>query len=190
MARKSIDEIGICPALCSQSEFANLIGITPRRVRELNTKGTLVLEGKKVLAIESLHKYLGEMRKRAQGRAGEDGIDLASERAKLTIIQRQREEIALSIDLGQVMNHADVADGWAKFASVVKSSMLGLPTQLRAALGPHITAHDGQVIDEVVRDNLSRMADELSGGSVPGASGPKDLSLDGQKAPRATKKRR
>jgi phage terminase Nu1 subunit (DNA packaging protein) len=163
------------PATMTKAQFAALCGISVRVVADLAGRGTLVYAGRSLRMPDSLHRYLDSLRKSAMGRQGSDGSDLVNEKAKLTRIQSETAEIQLRKARGELLDLPEVAEGWSRITGVVRSAVLGIPSQARAKL-PHLTPHDGQVIDRVCRDALEIAADELVGAPIPGSSGPADLS--------------
>jgi phage terminase Nu1 subunit (DNA packaging protein) len=169
------------PETLTQAQFARLCNLSTRVVQDLAGRGILVYSGRNLRMPDSLHRYLDNLRKSAQGRQGTDGSDLISEKAKLTRMQAETAEITLKKARGELLDMHEVAEGWSRITSVVKSSVLGIPSRARAEL-PHLNAHDGQILDRVCRDTLEMAADELLGAPVAGATGPADLQ-SGEKSP-------
>jgi phage terminase Nu1 subunit (DNA packaging protein) len=174
-AGKSAPETLPFPGTLTQAQFGRLCNLSTRVVQDLAGRGILVFSGRSLRMPDSLHRYLDNLRKSAQGRQGFDGSDLISEKAKLTRMQADTVEITLRKARGELLDMHEVADGWGRITSVVKSAVLGIPSRARMEL-PHLTAHDGQILDRVCRDTLEIAADELQGAPVAGSIGPQDLS--------------
>lgn len=163
------DIVSALPEKCTQGAFAQLIGVSIRTVRDLRLRGVLKADkAGNIYVLAALHEYHKALRAQAQGRSGQDGLDLASERAKLTRLQIEEQEMKNATTRGGLLKLEDVKVGWGRFATVVRTSVLSIPSKARSRI-PHMTAHDGEVLGEICRDVLMDAADEISDGAVPGA---------------------
>ena len=174
MARKRFSP-AVLPETMTVAEFGAMIGMAPRNARDLSSRGLAHLDADgRVRVAPSLKAYIEHLRQQAQGRKGENGIDLASERAMFAKEQRIEQQMRNARLRGELISLSDVKIGWTRFASVVRIAFLGLPTKIISAV-PHMSPHDGQVVAEVCRNVLIDTAEELGDGSVTGAE-PDDLS--------------
>lgn len=163
----------------SGSDFAALLNISPRAVRDLAERGLLVKAAAgRYETLGSLRTYIDHLRRQAAGRATETGLNLADERAKTEKLKQEDFTLSIAIKRNKMLAREAVREGWTRFASIVRSSYLSLPSKIRAAV-PHLTAHDAVVIDRIVRERLEDAAAELEGGKVPGAVAPSDLTGGG-----------
>lgn len=166
------------PETASGAELASLFNITPRFVRDLAERGILVRAddkgGKGFAVLASLRAYMDHLRRMAAGRTSE-GLSLADERAKTEQL-KQQELIDRKADRDRKNIPREVVrEGWTRFATIVRTSFLSLPSKIRAAV-PHLTAHDTVTIGAIVRERLEDAAAEIEGGAVPGAVLPSELS--------------
>lgn len=164
------------PSTCTRSQFGALVGLSERSISELVGKSIVVLgSDKRVKTKESLLSYIKHLREQAAGRDAE-GLNLATERALLARTQREEQEMKNAKLRGETMTLQEVKEGWSRFATIVRTSILSLPSRIRARV-PHLTPHDGVEIESEIRLVLEEAAEELEGGAVPGARGPEALGL-------------
>ena len=112
------------------------------------------------LPLETLHAYHEHLRDRAAGRSTSAGASLADERAALAKTQREIEEIKLAKMRGEVLDLDETSEAWGRIAATVRGKMLSLSGRVRAKLSD-LTPHHGKVIDQIVRDDLNDIADEV-----------------------------
>ena len=160
--------LGHWPATASIVQLAELVGISPRAMRDRQAKGELVPAPQKgqFLTIPSLHNYLTSLRQSAQGRATTDGgLSLADERAKSEQVNRQIAELKLAQIRGEVLTLDEVATAWAALAMQLRASVLALPGKARSTI-PHLTPHDGEKLRLLCREALGLLAEEVEVGVV------------------------
>ena len=174
MAKVTTSGLAGVPNTLKISEYAALTGQSSRNVQDLALRGVLVLDDKRRIKVrESLAGHFKHLREQAQGRKGDNGVDLAGERALLAKEQRLEVQMRNAKLRGELIPVQDVKEGWTRFASVVRIAFLGLPTKIISAV-PHMSPHDGQVVAEVCRNVLIDASEELKDGVVMGAR-PDDL---------------
>jgi terminase small subunit / prophage DNA-packing protein len=85
--------------MATLKEVADHLGISPRRVRQLCDEGTLPKPpAKGALDIDTCRMaMLKHLREAAAGRASTSGADLAGERARLAVSQRERVDLDIAI---------------------------------------------------------------------------------------------
>jgi len=165
------------PEIVTGAQMAVILGVNRRTMLDLAARGILArtVRGQYRL-LDSLHKYHQHLRDQAAGRANSpSGKSLADERAELTSIQKQREQISLDRELRAVLTFEEVKDGWTRIAGKTKSVMLGMTSRIRFAL-PHLTAYDGEAISEVCREALEDIASEVESSAVVPGSSSRDLA--------------
>lgn len=123
--RKSCDNLCVInpDAPCTQTVFANLIGVTRPLVSQLIEKGRFQ-EGQTLR--EWLHAYCASLREVASGRAPKpekvadpDALDLGQEKAALTRTQRLIQEIKLGVTKGEYAPIGVLADTLAGASGAV-----------------------------------------------------------------------
>ncbi len=140
-----------------------------RALSDLDKKGVLVKGKKKgtYLTKPSLETYITKLRATAAGRSEEVKNPLADERLANERVLRQLNEIKLAQAKGDVLTLDEVEESWAAFAAALKSAVLGIPGRARTNI-PHLTAHDGETLKNIVRDVLTDMAGEVEAGVIGG----------------------
>jgi len=147
------------------AEFGHDIDMNPRGVRDLIAKGIVIRDGRgRILLVESRHRYINSLREVKSKHGG----SLADARAKLAEAQLIEQNLKNQKMLGDLISVSDAQTAWGRFATVVKSSVLAIPSRARALI-PHLTAHDGQTLRQLCTDVLVEAAENLEGGDVVGA---------------------
>lgn len=159
------------PVSISRSELAKFLGISTRAVNDHALRGNLVRapQAGRFLFQESVQKYTASLRDQAMGRSTATGTTLQDERAKTEAVNREIAEIKLAQLRAENLTYAEVSESWSNLASMLKQKLLALPSKARSTI-PHLTAHDGQTLNLLIRDVLSELADEVESGAVIGAS--------------------
>lgn len=159
------------PATCSIADLAVMLGVSTRTVRDLDQNGTIVrAPGRgRFETTASINGYLKRLREQAAGRASQNGVSLADERAQTERISRQIQEIKLAEMRGEVLTLDEISASWSSFASAVKSGVLSIPGRARSTI-PHLTAHDAAVLKQICRDVLQEMAEEVDVSVISGDS--------------------
>mgnify|MGYP000194478407 FL=1 len=152
------------PGLATESEMAQLLGITANRVRTLARDGMLhrPVRGRYDVRA-SLKTYIGDLRNKASrlGYAGGKHLgksDLEAEKLRLARQQADKIEIQNAAARGELVKASDVERAWASALRDVRAAMLAVPSRCGATL-PHLTAHDIAEIDREIRAALEGLAD-------------------------------
>ncbi|BBU54069.1 hypothetical protein KU6B_03340 [Mameliella alba] len=157
-------ETDTIPALATESEMAQLLGITANRVRTLARDGMLhrPVRGRYDVRA-SLKIYIGDLRDKAS-RLGYAGgkhpgkSDLEAEKLRLARQQADKIEIQNAAARSELVKATDVERAWASVLRDVRAAMLAVPSRCGATL-PHLTAHDVAEIDREIRAALEGLAD-------------------------------
>lgn len=168
---ESEEFLATLPEVVTGAQMAVILGMSRRTMLDLAARGVLARTHRgQYRLLDSLHRYHRHLRDQATGRAGTPtGKSLTDERAELTAVQKQREQLALQREMRTVLTFEEVKDGWTRIATKTKGTLLGLTSRIRFAL-PHLTSHEGEQIAAVCREALEEIADEIGGtGPVPGA---------------------
>lgn len=157
-------ETDTIPALATESEMAQLLGITTSRVRTLARDGMLhrAVRGRFDVR-KSLQTYVGDLRDKASrlGYAGGKHLgksDLEAEKLRLAKEQADKIEIQNAAARGELVKSSEVERAWAAVLRDVRAAMLAVPSRCGATL-PHLTAHDIAEIDREIRNALEGVSD-------------------------------
>lgn len=131
-------------APCTQTAFAELVGIGQPAVSELVARGVLSPGD---TAGQWLHAYCAGLREVAAGR-GMDG-ELAYQRAELARVSRERAEIKLKVERAEFAPVALIEQVLASVGRGVAGLLEPLPAQLHK-LCPALTPDDVRVIQTEV----------------------------------------
>lgn len=160
------------PEVCSKADLSLLLGISIRALGDLHAKGVLVPAAKRgtYQTMPSVKAYIDRLRMVAANRSEDQRNPLNDERIKSEQVGRQIQEIKLAQMRGEVMTLEEVSESWTKFATMMKSSALTIPSKARTMI-PHLTAHDAETIKIIVKDMLNDLADEVEGAVIGGEPG-------------------
>jgi phage terminase Nu1 subunit (DNA packaging protein) len=105
-------------------------------------------------------------------RAG--NIDYNKERARLTKLQADRQEVELQIIEKELLKANDVATEWSKLLSDIKNRFLSLPTRAATLLqGVDTPTETKKILDNLVREVLQDLANGTQGDDSKGRAGVK-----------------
>lgn len=157
------------PETCSKADLAKLLGISIRSIRDQEVTGILVPAASRgrYETLPSIQNYLSRLREQAAGRATNGGKNLADERAEETRIDKEIKALKLAQLKGEVLSLDEITASWGAFAGAVKAMLLTLPSKARTNI-PHLTAHDGEVLRDMVRDMLLDLSDEVEASVIAG----------------------
>jgi len=157
------------PDVCSKADLSLLLGISIRALGDLHAKGVLVPAAKRgtYQTIPSVNAYIDKIRAAAAGRSEEQRNPLNDERMHDVRVNRQISELKLAQLRGEMLSLDEVTESWTKFAAMVKSAALAIPSKARTQI-PHLTAHDAETLKTLMKDMLNDLADEAAD-SVVGA---------------------
>jgi len=71
--------------------------------------------------------YIRRLREQAAGRAATNGLDLASERARLARLQADKLEAELAAKRGDIITLTEAVMGWSDLVNAFRQKMLSLP---------------------------------------------------------------
>jgi hypothetical protein len=109
--------------------------------------------------------YVRRLREVAAGRSTPDGdLDLVAERAALAKVQRERIELELAEQRGEIVRVEDVLNTWAGHINTTKTALLGLPARIAGQIaGPGKRAE----VEAVLRAEIKETLTELSTNGMP-----------------------
>lgn len=137
--------------------------MSDRSIRDLAARGVVERDARGRYPLEaSIARYCNHLREMAAGRSGDDGSrSLVSERARLAKAQADEREAKLAAMRGELLPAGEVLEEWSSIMCQVRAGMLAVPSRVRQRLG-HLTADDGEIIDQEIRDVLSELASDAS----------------------------
>lgn len=107
--------------MTTQIEIAQHLDLSTRQIRELQSAGVF---SKSATLDEARLAYIRRLREQAAGRAATNGLDLASERARLA-----RLEAELAAKRGDMVSLTEAVMGWSDLVNAARQKMLSLPVR-------------------------------------------------------------
>ena len=157
----------------SKAEISSWVDVTPRALdKHLDL---LVRDGRGYDLKASVRAYCRHIRSIAAGHGTEaEAADLAKERALLAREQREGQALRNAQSRNELVRADEAQAEWEDILSMIRANMLTVPVVAQQRL-PHLSKHDAHVLGEVVRDLLTRSADdegpEFEDAEEEGASG-------------------
>jgi phage terminase Nu1 subunit (DNA packaging protein) len=118
----------------SHSESAVHLDLSERSIRDWEAK--LGLQGTEYSLNDIRLAYIRSLRETAAGRATDGDLNLASERAALARVQRQRIELANAATAGNLVDRQRVELAAAYAGRLLRDSIMSVPPKI----SPHIAA--------------------------------------------------
>ncbi|MER0171366.1 MAG: hypothetical protein DU489_12315 [Nitrosomonas sp.] len=112
--------------MTTQIEIAQHLDLSTRQIRELQSAGVF---SKSATLDEARLAYIRRLREQAAGRAATNGLDLASERARLAKMQADKLEAELAAKRGDMISLAEAVMGWSDLVNAFRQKMLSLPVR-------------------------------------------------------------
>src|SRR3984893_17204725 len=138
--------------------LAGLLDLEMTSITALACSGIVVgsgVRGRYLLA-PAVRNYVRHLREIAAGRQGNE-LNAVDEDARLKIAQRQNYELKNSILSGSAIPYEAIAPAWARVVRAIRSAMLAIPGEARFRL-QHLTPRDTEVLNEIIRDQLTAAA--------------------------------
>lgn len=144
----------------SETDLADLLGLTSSRIRTLTRDGTL----KRVAPAtydrrEAVRSYCHALREALtkKGHASKGGDAMAAEKLRLAAALAEKAERANAAARGELIPAAQVAREWSEVLRGVRAGLLSLPSRVGSRLG-HLTPHDLSEIDLEIRSTLNDLS--------------------------------
>jgi len=84
-------------------------------------------------------------------------LNAVDENARLKISQRKNFDLKNAILEGNVVPYEQIFPAWARVVRAIRSARLAVPGKARFRL-QHLTPRDAEVINEIIRDQLTAAA--------------------------------
>ena len=146
----------------STADLAHLLVTTPKTIATYAGLGVVKRRGRgKYDEVASVRGFAKHMR--AQQRKGATATStVASERAALLKVQRQRAELELAKAKGDLVSYSMVVDEFAANCTIVRNELLRIHGVL---LNSSVDHHVAKLVDDRIREALTTLAD---GGTIEG----------------------
>lgn len=144
----------------SETDLADLLGLTSSRIRTLTRDGVLKRTGKATFdRREAVRAYCHALREALtkKGHASKGGDAMAAEKLRLAAALAEKAERANAAARGELIPAAQVAREWSEVLRGVRAGLLSLPSRVGSRLG-HLTPHDLSEIDLEIRSTLNDLA--------------------------------
>ena len=144
---------------CSTSELAEILGLSDRRIRQLEQQGVISKIGRgKFNLAQAVQQYITWIKSQAAAKSEEE-LDLKKEKTLLTRAQRQKAELELQIMRGELHRAEDVERVMNDMLGAFRARCLTIP--IKAA--PRIQGEtDIVTIQEVIKKEVYEALSELS----------------------------
>lgn len=139
--------------------LASLLDLSVVNVHELAKDGTIVkVDGStgRFLLETSVRTYVRHLREIAAGRQGRE-LNAVDENARLKISQRRNIDLKNAVLEGTMVPLEAIRPAWARVMRAIRTAMLAVPSSARFRL-QHLTPRDGEIILEIIRDQLEAAA--------------------------------
>ncbi len=139
------------------SEMMQLTGLSRARLSELVAAGVIPKSERGFFPYpDAPAAYCAHLRESAAGRSD---TDLSQARARLAMLQGDGHALKNAVARGEYLLTTHVRDRWDTAASTIQIRVMGAVTEIAQAL--HLTRHDTETVDRVIRDALTQAADEI-----------------------------
>lgn len=142
----------------SEAEFAALIGLTSRQVRNYARDGIIVKNANKRFDAAEVAKYCAHVRSRLH-KGVPRNEELTAERIRKERAAAEKIELQNAAARGELLPSAEVLATWSGILRDVRGGLLALPARCAAEL-PGLTKAEVAKIDRLVRDALEDLADD------------------------------
>src|ERR1700730_13253502 len=138
--------------------LAGLLDLDVRSIQQLAQARIMVRSGARgrYLLGPSVRNYIRHLREVAAGRQGSE-LNAIDENARLKIAQRRNYDLKNSILEGSAIPYEAIAPAWARVVRAIRSGLLAGAGKARFRL-QHLTPRDAEVINEIIRDQLTAAA--------------------------------
>lgn len=140
-----------------QKELGDLLGVSVTTVGEYERRG--IWERGDTLRVQ-LHKYISYLRERAAGRAAAGGLDLATERAALAAIQKEKVELEVQKMRGELVDAALTRRELFTLARHVRNLFQSLPNRVALQVAAE---SDHRAVYEVLEGEVDQILLDLVG---------------------------
>jgi phage terminase Nu1 subunit (DNA packaging protein) len=135
--------------IVSAVDLAQWLNLTDKRIFQLAKEGVVVKVGRNQYDLQqSIINYIKYLRAQAEG----SSLSLQDERAKLTALKSEREQLELDIRRGDFISRKDVEDDAANTARIVRDNLLSIADRVSSLVAP---ATDPQQIHSIISSEIN-----------------------------------
>lgn len=150
------------------SEMMRVTGLSRARLSELVSAGVIPKSERGFFPYpEAPAAYCSHLRESAAGRSD---TGLSQARARLAMLQGDGHALENAVLRGEYLRAADVTMRWDTAAGLIRADLLAAASAIGSAI-PHLSRHDIETIENILRAALTHAADEIDS---LGDIGPKD----------------
>lgn len=154
--------------ILSAQDLATLLGVSVRQVQLLVKEGVIVrVEAGKFDAAKSVQNRIAQASQKVSGQVAKASLD--KEKTRLAKEQADAQRLKNMALRGEMVPRAEVEREWTDVMRTVRTAVIACTSRIRNRL-PHLTAHDGQVIDRELREALTALADDAAAQSDSSSS--------------------
>lgn len=154
-SRKDLANLYISPV-----GFGRAIGVSGRRVNQLIADGVLVRDKNGKLEAETqLLKYCLYLKNQKETKDDEAKVDYWDEKAKHEKAKRELTEIRLDKTLLKMHDAQDIELVLSEMLTNLRTQLLGIPTQLAAALANKTSEEIYTVMTEAIETRLAELSE-------------------------------
>lgn len=153
----NIDEVTV-----STKVLSDLIGVSDRRIRNLENEGIIVKKARGRYSLkDSIKNYIKNLKinknlKNNDVQPGE--LDLNQERAKYEVVKRKQAELKLALMNGELYKGKDVEFVMNDMLSNCRSKILNIPSKLTPLL---VNVNDIDYIKKIITREINEVLSEL-----------------------------
>lgn len=142
-------------SVCTSADLSKMFGVSVRRINQLAADGAIRKDGEKFVLGEAVRSYCEYVK----GQESAGSADYEAQRTRLVKAQADKQEIAVSILLGDLLPAGAVTSAWCDLTAVMKTAMLNLPAKLAPRLtGKTDAAEVKALLESEVRTALEGLS--------------------------------
>jgi phage terminase Nu1 subunit (DNA packaging protein) len=154
--------------IVSTHDLAALLGVTTRQIQLWAKEGIAVrVDQGKFDAAKSVQNRIAQAGRKAPMATAKTALD--KEKTRLAKEQADAQRLKNQILRSEMLPRNAVEQEWADIMRTVRMGVLACTSRIRNRL-PHLTAHDGQIIDRELREALTALADDAQAKSEGAAN--------------------
>lgn len=138
-----------------QKELAELLGVSVTTIVNYERQSVW---GRDDTLREQLQKYIYHLRERAAGRAADGGLDLATERAALAAMQKQKVELEVAKMRGELVDARELYGYLFTMARQIRNSFQTLPDRIAVQAAAEI---DPRKVFEMLEAEVEQILSDM-----------------------------
>ncbi len=143
----------------SVTEFAAVLGITPRRVNQLAAEGVFKPTERGVYPVTAITKYCANLRESTFKQEPGETVGLTEQRARLTHSKADLAMMQVAKLKGELVSLAVVKQTWIAVIIMVRARLLAMPTKLAPRL---LGKKNAAEVETILRAEVYEACEDLS----------------------------